>query len=168
MVAENGQGVMRQNLPAARSGLARGSELPRVADPGPATLVAKACLGLVVALGVGGCGCGKEEGVPIVFEGGTVEGNEYQSSPVTGPWLHFPGGRRYQLIHRLGRAPTRFEAFWAFNEYPQARERESLTLATGNAAVFEEVAERGLTIHNDTCTEFFVRVVASVPVQDDR
>ncbi len=106
-----------------------------------------------------GCGCGKENDRTVVFADGLVVGNEYQSSAVEGPWLHFPGGRRYHLIHFLGAAPTRYEAYLAFEEYDPSE----FTIGTGNSARFREVNDEYLVVENDTCAGFYLRVVASIP-----
>ena len=94
------------------------------------------------------------------YADGTVEGLEYQSSPIEGRWLHFPGGRRYQLVHHLPARPTQLAAFLSFDEDPP---RDDFTLGTGSIAVFEEVTDETITIHNDTCAAYYLRVVASVP-----
>lgn len=106
-----------------------------------------------------GCGCGKEYDRVVVFADGLVVGGEYQSSPVEGPWLHFPGGRRYRLIHHLGAQPTRYEAYLGFEENDPAE----FTIGTGNSARFREVNEEYLVVENDTCAGFYLRVVASAP-----
>ncbi len=117
-----------------------------------------------VALAVGlagltGCGCGKESGRTVLYTDGVVIDGEYRSSPVEGPWLHFPGGRRYQLAHHLGTEPTRYEAYLAFEE----RNPSEFTIGSGNSARFRAVDDQYLVIENDTCAGFYLRVVASAP-----
>jgi NAD(P) transhydrogenase subunit alpha len=109
---------------------------------------------------VTGCGCGKENDRTVVYTDGLVVGTEYQSSPVEGPWLHFPGGRRYQLFHRLGVEPTRYEAYLGFEEHDPSE----FTIGTGNSARFREVNDEYLVVENDTCAGFYLRVVASCGV----
>jgi len=110
-----------------------------------------------------GCGCGRESGRTIVYADGTAVDGEYQSSPVEGPWLHFPGGRRYQLVHHLGATPSRYEAYLGFEEWPA-----DSTTGSGNGARFHEINDEYLVVENDTCASFYLRVVASVSAASTR
>jgi hypothetical protein len=97
-------------------------------------------VGVLVALG--GCGCGKEYDRTFVYADGLVVGNEYQSSTLEGPWLHFPGGRRYRLIHHLGARPTQYVAYLAFSE--TGVEPGEFSTGSGNSARFLEVTDEHL------------------------
>lgn len=121
-------------------------------------------LPLAAALTVGlvGCDCNKESGEPIVWLDGLTDGTQYQSTALDERWLAFPGGRRYRLVHGLGRIPHEVHAYLAFDDTPQ-----DFSAATGNSALFEEVTAEYLDIHNDACPDYYVRVVASGPLPDD-
>jgi hypothetical protein len=112
-----------------------------------------------VAFATTGCGCVREHGDPIPYADGATVGNEYASSPIAGPWLPFPGGRRYRLLHDLGRAPTEVTAYLSFD----AEGRGNFSTATGNSALFTQVTDSYVAVYNDSCADFFLRVVASVP-----
>ncbi|HOU94407.1 MAG TPA: hypothetical protein PLU22_25320 [Polyangiaceae bacterium] len=114
------------------------------------------------ALAAAGCGCGKEHGDPVLWLDGTTVGNQYESSPLAGPWLYFPGGRRYRLVHALGRVPTEVTAYLSFEQDDPA----NFTTSAGNSALFEQVTDEYVDVHNDGCPDFFVRVVASVPAEE--
>ncbi len=116
------------------------------------------------ALLLTGCPCGRETKT-IPFTGGITEDGIYQSSTWNGPWLQFPGGRRYQLAHHLGQAPSSITPYLAFNEFPGPqgdpdKKPGNASLASGNEAVLEQVDAQSILIRNDTCSDFFLLVVA--------
>ncbi|MBN2196636.1 MAG: hypothetical protein JW751_27740 [Polyangiaceae bacterium] len=121
-----------------------------------------AAAGTLVSLGLAGCDCDKERGDRIVWLDGTTSGNVYESSPIHGPWLDFPGGRRYRLVHDLGRTPTDLQAFLSSDE-----DGDELTPSVGNTTLFEGVTDAYVDIHNDSCPDFYLRVVATVPAEND-
>jgi len=131
------------------------------AAPPPAARRLAAGFGAAAALACAGCGCGKEYGDPVVWLDGNTVGNQYESSPMAGPWLDFPGGRRYRLVHDLGRVPTEVTAYLSF----EANDPANFTTSAGNSALFEQVTDGYVDVHNDGCPDFYLRVVASVPVE---
>ena len=112
-----------------------------------------------------GCDCGREEGDPVYYAGGRTDptGTRYESTPLYGTWLHFPGGRRYRLRHSLVDAPSEVLVYLAFREDP-LREGEpgNVSLAAGNAALIEAAEEDFIQVRNDTCSEYYLRVTAEV------
>jgi hypothetical protein len=93
------------------------------------------------------------------FEGGAVSGGAnpyYVSSDWQTGLLPFPGGKRYQLVHHLGFTPAEVSVYVSF-----AEQNEPITPCSGNTCVIQAVNDDSITVKNDTCSEFWVRVVAS-------
>jgi hypothetical protein len=111
--------------------------------------------------GLIGCDCGREGGDPVQYAGGSTVGNRYESSELYGTWLHYPAGRRYQLIHSLPQPPDEVLIYLGFREHPlQADAGGNISPSAGNAALIEAVEDDFIQIRNDTCSEYYVRVVA--------
>jgi hypothetical protein len=120
---------------------------------------------VVGALLVAGCDCGREDGDPIRYAGGITDaaGTFYQSSSIQGTWLHFPGGRRYRLLHDLIDDPDQVVVYLAFREDPiREGTNGSTTVSSGNVGLIEATENHYIQIRNDTCSEYFVRVTAEV------
>jgi len=93
------------------------------------------------------------------YEGGTVIGGAdpyYVSSDWQKGLLHFPGGKRYRLVHHLGFVPLEVSVYVSFADRDQP-----LTECAGNTCVIEAVRDDAIIVKNDTCSEFWIRVVAS-------
>jgi hypothetical protein len=93
------------------------------------------------------------------YDGGAVTGGAnpyYSSSEWKRGLLHFPGGKRYELVHRLGFVPAEVAVYVSFGDTDAPA-----TLCSGNTCVIEAVDDKAIVIKNDTCSEFWVRVVAS-------
>jgi hypothetical protein len=125
-------------------------------------LLAASALGSALLLAATGCSapCNTADGDPVRFSEGSVsaDGTTYASSPWEGPYLHFPAGRRYQLEHKLGVTPPAVVTYLAFDEYPLPG--GNTAESAGNQAVIERVDGEMVQIRNDTCAEFWLRVVA--------
>ena len=120
---------------------------------------ATAALAALALLCQPGCDCGREGIDPVYYAGGITSGNRYESSSLYGTWLHFPGGRRYRLLHELPSAPTDVSVYIAFREDPLPG---NVSRATGNVALIEAATDEYVQVRNDTCSEYYVRVVAEV------
>lgn len=140
-----------------------------------------AFLGSIV-LGTGGCldgECERHDSDPLEYRGGnTLAGEYYETGTLEEPFLYFPAGRMYELVHGLGEAPTELHAYLAFAECPLSSsvrnpggaprcepvDAESggggFAEAAGNQALFEVRDDRVVLVRNDTCAEFYLRVVA--------
>jgi hypothetical protein len=93
------------------------------------------------------------------YEGGAVTGGQnpyYVSSDWAAGLLHFPGGKRYELVHHLGFKPAEVSVYVSFGEND-----EPVTPCSGNTCVIQAVKDDVIIVKNDTCSEFWVRVVAS-------
>jgi hypothetical protein len=116
------------------------------------------------ALLLTGCPCGREDST-VLYRGGTADAGTYESSSWPGPWLHFPGGRTYLLVHHLGQTPASVSVYLSFKESPgpgnNPDEPGNASQAAGNETVIERVDANNIQVKNDTCSEFFLRVVAT-------
>jgi hypothetical protein len=103
--------------------------------------------------------CETSDSEAVTYDGGTQANGVYESSPIDGQYLHFPGGRRYELRHGLGTTPQLISIFVAFEEFPL--KENNISPAAGNQAVIEVVDSEIVQVRNDTCDDLYVRVVAS-------
>lgn len=141
-------------------------------------------LSLVAAVTTSGClasECDRHQGDPLEYRGGNTlgDGQFYETGSLDDPWLHFPAGRSYELVHGLHAAPTQFHAYLSFAECPLSKSERNpggapscapvdaesggggFSESAGNETIFEVRNDRVLTVRNDTCAEFYLRVVAS-------
>lgn len=125
-------------------------------------------LGLLFAIGgcidAAACDTSDDGNPPIAYEGGTTtEDGLYYSSPWNGGWLHFPGGKRYDLVHNLGFQPQEVGIFLSFSENGVGNDGQGSSAApsAGNSSPVQLVNDEIVRIKNDTCSEFWVRVTAS-------
>ncbi|MBK7585252.1 MAG: hypothetical protein IPI67_34320 [Myxococcales bacterium] len=125
-------------------------------------LLAGSVVGLALASSTGACSapCETADTSPVRYKQGSVspDGTTYASSPWEGPYLHFPGGRRYQLEHGLGVTPPAVFTYLAFDERPLPN--GNTAESAGNQVVIERVDDQIIQVRNDTCAEFWLRVVA--------
>ncbi len=113
------------------------------------------------ALSLTGCDCGREGGDPVEYAGGSTVGTRYESSELYGTWLHYPAGRRYRLHHSLPNPPDEILIYLGFNPHPlQEGDTGNISPSAGNVALIEAVEDDTIQIRNDTCSEYYVRVVA--------
>lgn len=126
---------------------------------------------VVLAAGAAGFGCtpacdtADEENSPTWYEGGTAVNGIYASSSAHGDLLHFPGGKRYDIVHHLGYEPVLVQLYWSFLEAGvgsdvQVPGKSSLTPASGNSAVMQLKNDQYIRVKNDSCAEFWLLVVA--------
>jgi hypothetical protein len=97
---------------------------------------------------------------PVRVSEGNVDdsGTFYESAPWGGPYLYFPGGRRYQLEHHLKRTPTLVNTYLSFDQ-----SGGSSAESAGSQTVIDSVDDEIIQIRNDTCAEFWLRVTAIAP-----
>jgi hypothetical protein len=102
---------------------------------------------------------------PIDYTQGTTNASRthYESSPVHGEWLHFPAGRVYVLETNMVDGSLSVQSWVAFpDDHDSGKNPASYTEAAGNQVIIEDGDQRHIKIRNDTCAEFFVRIVANV------
>jgi hypothetical protein len=122
-------------------------------------------LGVLLVL-VSGCGtCSTRGQLPIEYHGGepNLETMTYQTSEVFGEYLHFPAGRRFDLMHGLGVPPQAPVSWVSFQREPASRDDSgentgNIAESAGNQVVVECLDDERVRVRNDTCAEFFLRV----------
>jgi hypothetical protein len=150
--------------------------------------LARAALCSLVMLSSPGClgpTCDRDRGEPLRYEGGhtSTSGDFYETNALDEPFLHFPSGRSYELVHGLGAAPSEFHAYLAFAECPLSRSVRNaggsprcepvdedsggggFAEGAGNEAIFEVRGADTLIVKNDTCAEFYLRVIANTRLE---
>lgn len=118
--------------------------------------------------GCGNAACDPDGQGPQRYSGGNTNeaGSFYESSSWDGPFLYFPSGRRYRLMHGLSERPTDYGVVLSFAEYPFAG-GGGVAESAGNQAIVENVTEDFVEVRNDTCAEFFLRLWARVAPFED-
>ncbi len=130
-----------------------------------------AALALLAASGVTGCnemGCDSspEANPPADFQGGEVlttkGGPVYRSSAADGEHLNFTAGAQFRVHHQLGGVPQSVQVWVSFSANGTKDGNEALP--AGNMAEVLCVNEDFILIRNDSCGEYWLRIVASDPV----
>ena len=137
-----------------------------------------ACFVLVGSLAPSGCTptCDLDT-IAERFTGGEVTqvgtGSFYESSSWHGELLNYPGGKRFEIVHNLGVEPAVVLAYMSFAATGVPAEgtsgADSITLCPGDTCKIERVSREVIQIHNTTCADFWLRVVAwggSAPLTD--
>ncbi|KYF92011.1 hypothetical protein BE18_51150, partial [Sorangium cellulosum] len=96
---------------------------------------------------------------PVEFTEATPAGGIYETSEPDGELLYFPGGMRYALKHGLGARPRWHQVYLSF-ESDGTRRGGTLAHAAGNQAEVTCVDDQHLIVMNDSCSEYWLRVVA--------
>lgn len=103
------------------------------------------------------------------YEDGEVsaDGHMYETTPIDQELLHFPPGRVYDLVHGLGETPISVQGYVSLGSRltkdgdPYDPERpNNVTETAGNQLVIERWDDEIIRVRNDTCAEWYVRVVA--------
>jgi hypothetical protein len=97
----------------------------------------------------------------VVFCGGTVRGNFYESSAWDQGYLYFPPARTIHFLHKLQALPAGIEINLAFDDHGFR-----LAPTAGNQAIIEAVTVETIDVKNDTCSDFYIRLSAERPVGD--
>jgi hypothetical protein len=95
------------------------------------------------------------------YNEGAVTNGTYMSTPYTGPLLMFEGGKRYYLHHKLGCTPQMIQMFESFTE--NGLSAGTMAPCAGNMCELQRVDQTGILVKNDTCSDFYLLVVASSP-----
>jgi hypothetical protein len=113
------------------------------------------------------CGIGPTEAEEYTEGSVSPSGQIYQTTLVGEEFLPFPSGHTYDLVHGLGVAPASYQAYLSF--VPRLTEDgdpfdpfnpNNLSTAAGNQLVVERWDDEVIRIRNDTCADFYVRLVA--------
>lgn len=117
----------------------------------------------VATVGLSSCYGRNCEGSPRQFgldasDGRMLDENTWESSPSDGEWLPFPRQTAYNLSLPFGgRRPEWWLGYVSGQQRPNTG---NLTLGAGNLTVFNGVGPNALTVFNDTCSDYYIRVVA--------
>lgn len=112
--------------------------------------------------------CSDPEGdTPEEIQSGVTDATRsvYESAPWNGQWLEFRPNKRYVFVHRLRGIPSVIQAWVGFHSAP-LRDDHNVSEAAGNEAIVEYVNAEHFQIRNDTCETFYLRAVASDPIED--
>ena len=104
------------------------------------------------------CDRSAEANPPIRYTEGTAEDGVYMSSPWEGELLYFPGGARYALEHKLGKAPRWVTSYLSFER--EGTRTASLGQPAGNQVVIVDVDATTVTVANDSCADYWLLVTA--------
>jgi hypothetical protein len=103
--------------------------------------------------------------VTVHPEDGIIEGKTYRSSNYGGPYQFFPPNRTISFEHGLGVTPYSVQLWVAFFKdgtlAPAAGNMAELRGADGDTE--PALDDTRIAVHNDTCTEFYLWVVATAP-----
>jgi len=141
--------------------------------PGSFRLRALACLGLWLVVSLGallapGCyGRNCEGGVESfgeeITEGHMVTADVWESSGQHDKWLWFP--RQHAFFFDVpalgGRIPYETTAYLSAEEEPN--KNGTFAQAGGNVAIFSGVGPNRVDVRNDTCSDYYLRLVVKVP-----
>jgi len=120
---------------------------------------------VVLAPGCYGQNCegGAESFGSEITEGQMVTADVWESSGQLDKWLWFPRQRAYFFnIHALGgRIPYETIAYLSAEEEPNRTGH--YTLGGGNVALFSGVGPNRVDVRNDTCSDYYLRLVVKVP-----
>jgi hypothetical protein len=125
-----------------------------------------ALCGIVLSLLCGACSSGNchrnSDDPPIEVRSGLTSnsGTLYMTTEADGQYLDFPSGTRYRLFHDLLSTPSLIVPYVSFSATPLA-DGSGFTISPGNQTVINGVTDEYIDVENDTCTDFFLRVVAS-------
>lgn len=117
------------------------------------------------------CGCEsacpretEKEATPYDIGNANALGTVYETNGWDEEFVHFPAGRRVALRHGLATVPVEIRSYLAFKACPfPADENEPGFVAesAGNQVLIERVDDEVVRVRNDTCEEFWLRLVAS-------
>jgi hypothetical protein len=98
---------------------------------------------------------------PVPYTDGYTNAQKtfYESSKSGEPFLRFPAWRVFRMRHGLTRAPATYVVYVSLRA-----DGVDHTEASGNLALMN-VTDTYVEVKNDTCTDLFVRVVASTASQ---
>jgi hypothetical protein len=104
------------------------------------------------------------------YEKGTTsaDGTFYETNAWDLPFVDFPAGRRWALIHGLKDTPIEIKSYLAFKAKALPKGGKGFAAeSAGNQVLIEGVDEESVRVRNDTCEHFYLRLVAStVPSED--
>jgi hypothetical protein len=83
----------------------------------------------------------------------------YQTSTADGPFIPFEGATLLHLRHGLGITPHHIAIYLSFSERPLQSGGGGFSQAAGNQATIQRVTADEVAIKNDSCANYYARVV---------
>lgn len=114
-----------------------------------------------------GCDTSLDGNPPVDFRGGKLltdaaGAKVYVTSLADGEHLNFAGGARYRIYHQLGGTPTLVQPWVSFS--PTGTKGGNEAVPSGNMAEIIEINDQYVQVRNNTCGDYWLRLVASSPV----
>jgi len=96
-------------------------------------------------------------------EGRMIDENTWESGPIDGTWLPYPRQRFYvfEIPELGGRKPYSPEPY--ISASPEPMKNGNFILGSGNIATMSGAGPNRVNIHNDSCSDFYLRLVLHVP-----
>jgi hypothetical protein len=96
-------------------------------------------------------------------QGRLIDADTWESTPFEAPWLEYTGNRTINFNTELlgNRLPSEVIVYISAEEQPLSS--GSFTIAGGNVADIFGVRPGGLSVRNNTCAAYFMRVVVRAP-----
>jgi hypothetical protein len=117
--------------------------------------------GVVDSFGPDSCDRSPEGNPYRLYVDGTVDDHGvYMSELATGELLDFPGGAHWKLAHHLGEEPTWWTFYLSFERMGLKKDGGAYAQAAGNQAVLYAKDAEHLFVVNDSCSDYYLRVVA--------
>ena len=100
-------------------------------------------------------------------QGRMVDENTWESGPMDGAWLPYPRQRAYIFDIRAlgGRTPYSVEPYISASPEPM-KNGGNATVGSGNLALLANVSPNRVDIRNDSCSDFYLRLVVHVRPQE--
>lgn len=101
---------------------------------------------------------------PRMLQGHLVDENTWESNAIGDDWLSYLHERAWHFYYPQlgGRTPDQITAYISANVNP-IKTNDTFTAGGGNVAKFIGVLPNVATVKNDTCADYFVRLVVHVP-----
>ncbi len=110
------------------------------------------------------CDTSPEANPAADFRGGILHAEEkvYETSLPDGLHLNFGSGSRYRIHHRLGGRPAIIQIWVSFSSGGVSGGNEAMP--AGNMAEILEANDEYVEVRNDSCGDYWLRVVLAAPV----
>jgi hypothetical protein len=123
-------------------------------------LMLTAC-GVVDSFGPSSCDRSLDSNPYRPYVDGTVDTDGIFTSELpTGELLDFPGGAHWAIAHHLGEEPTWWTFYLSFERMGLEKDGGAYAQAAGNQAVLYGKDHATLYVVNDSCSDYYLRVVA--------
>jgi hypothetical protein len=98
-------------------------------------------------------------------KGQMLDENKWQSGPQDGTWLWFPRQRYYifNIPELGGRTPSIVIPYISASPQPAKTKDGNMTIGSGNVAELFQVAPNRVDVKNDTCSDYYLRLVVEAP-----